>query len=38
MGILGATERLVTEGFKPERTIIIASGFDEEVRFLFEQS
>jgi Gly-Xaa carboxypeptidase len=31
MGILGATERLVSEGFVPERTIIIASGFDEEV-------
>lgn len=31
MGILGATERLVSEGFEPERTIIIASGFDEEV-------
>lgn len=31
MGILGATERLVSDGFEPERTIIIASGFDEEV-------
>ena len=31
MGILGALERLVTEEFKPERTILVASGFDEEV-------
>lgn len=31
MGIYGAFERLVTEGFEPERTIIVASGFDEEV-------
>lgn len=31
MGILGAMERLVSEGFEPERTIILASGFDEEV-------
>ncbi len=31
MGIMGSVERLVTEGFKPERTILIAFGFDEEV-------
>ena len=31
MGILGAVERLVTEGFEPERSIILAFGFDEEV-------
>ncbi|KAL7421834.1 hypothetical protein Q5752_003605 [Cryptotrichosporon argae] len=31
VGILGAVERLVTEGFEPERTILIAYGFDEEI-------
>lgn len=31
MGILGAVEKLVQEGFKPERTILISNGFDEEV-------
>ncbi|KAK4685216.1 Gly-Xaa carboxypeptidase, partial [Tremellales sp. Uapishka_1] len=31
MGIFGAVERLVSEGFQPERTILIANGFDEEV-------
>ena len=31
MGIFGAMERLVTEGFEPERTILVANGFDEEV-------
>ncbi len=31
MGIYGAMERLVTEGFKPERTILVVNGFDEEV-------
>ena len=31
MGILGSVERLVTEGYEPERTILIAFGFDEEV-------
>jgi len=31
MGIYGALERLVSEGFEPERTIILANGFDEEV-------
>lgn len=31
LGIYGAVERLVPEGFKPERTILIANGFDEEV-------
>ena len=32
LGIYNAVERLVDEGFKPERTIMIANGFDEEVR------
>lgn len=31
LGIFGAVEKLVQEGFEPERTILIASGFDEEV-------
>jgi Gly-Xaa carboxypeptidase len=31
LGIYGSLERLVTEGFKPERTILVANGFDEEV-------
>ncbi|WWD17284.1 hypothetical protein CI109_101724 [Kwoniella shandongensis] len=31
LGIYGAVERLVSEGFQPERTIIISNGFDEEV-------
>ncbi|OCF36827.1 Gly-X carboxypeptidase [Kwoniella heveanensis CBS 569] len=31
LGIYGAVERLITEGFQPERTIIIANGFDEEI-------
>ncbi|KAK8864420.1 hypothetical protein IAR55_001668 [Kwoniella newhampshirensis] len=31
LGIYGAVERLVTDGFKPERTIIISNGFDEEI-------
>lgn len=31
LGIYNAVERLVSEGFKPERTILIANGFDEEV-------
>ena len=31
LGIFGAMERLVTEGFKPGRTILVANGFDEEV-------
>ncbi|WRT66399.1 uncharacterized protein IL334_003355 [Kwoniella shivajii] len=31
LGIYGAVERLITEGFKPDRTIIIANGFDEEI-------
>lgn len=34
LGIYNAVERLVDEGFKPERTIMIANGFDEEVRLL----
>ena len=31
LGIFGAVEKLVQEGFEPERTLLIASGFDEEV-------
>ncbi|WVR07064.1 hypothetical protein IAU60_004103 [Kwoniella sp. DSM 27419] len=31
LGIYGAIERLVTEGYQPERTIIVANGFDEEI-------
>ncbi|WVQ80773.1 hypothetical protein IAT38_002878 [Cryptococcus sp. DSM 104549] len=31
LGIYGAVERLVSEGFEPERTILIANGFDEEI-------
>ncbi|ODN82117.1 hypothetical protein L202_02424 [Cryptococcus amylolentus CBS 6039] len=31
LGIYGAVERLVSEGYKPERTIIISNGFDEEI-------
>lgn len=31
LGIFGAVEKLVQEGYEPERTILIASGFDEEV-------
>jgi len=31
MGILGAVERLVTEGHTPERTVVLAFGFDEEI-------
>lgn len=31
LGIYNAVERLVSEGFEPERTILIANGFDEEV-------
>jgi Gly-Xaa carboxypeptidase len=31
MGILGAVERLVTEKYTPERTVVLAFGFDEEV-------
>ncbi|WWC62162.1 uncharacterized protein I303_104754 [Kwoniella dejecticola CBS 10117] len=31
LGIYGALERLVTEGYEPERTIIVANGFDEEI-------
>lgn len=31
MGIMGAVERLVTEGYTPERTVALAFGFDEEV-------
>lgn len=31
MGILGSVERLVTEGYTPDRTVILAFGFDEEV-------
>jgi Gly-Xaa carboxypeptidase len=34
MGILGAVEKLVTEGYTPERTIVLSFGFDEEVRSL----
>ena len=37
MGILGAVERLVTEGFKPERTIVLSFGFDEEVSVQLER-
>ena len=33
LGIYNAVERLVSEGFQPERTILIANGFDEEVSF-----
>lgn len=31
LGIYGAVERLISEGYKPERTVIISNGFDEEV-------
>lgn len=31
LGIYGAVERLVIEGYKPKRTIIISNGYDEEV-------
>ncbi|AFR92442.1 gly-X carboxypeptidase [Cryptococcus neoformans var. grubii H99] len=31
LGIYGAVERLLIEGFKPERTIIISNGYDEEI-------
>ena len=31
VGIYAAVEKLVMDGFEPERTIIIANGFDEEV-------
>lgn len=31
MGIMGAVERLVTEGYTPDRTVVLAFGFDEEV-------
>ncbi|ORX36637.1 hypothetical protein BD324DRAFT_681411 [Kockovaella imperatae] len=31
LGTFNAVERLVQEGYKPERTILIANGFDEEV-------
>jgi Gly-Xaa carboxypeptidase len=31
LGIFGAVEKLAQEGYEPERTILIASGFDEEV-------
>jgi len=29
MGILGAVEKLIAEGFKPERTIILSFGYGE---------
>lgn len=32
MGIMGAVERLVTEGYTPDRTVVLSFGFDEEVR------
>lgn len=32
MGIMGSIERLVTEGYTPDRTVVISFGFDEEVR------
>ncbi|RSH87337.1 hypothetical protein EHS25_003246 [Saitozyma podzolica] len=31
LGIYAAIERLVSEGFQPERTILISNGFDEEI-------
>lgn len=31
MGIMGAVERLVTEGYTPDRTVVLSFGFDEEV-------
>ncbi|KAK4701729.1 Gly-Xaa carboxypeptidase, partial [Phenoliferia sp. Uapishka_3] len=31
VGILAAVEQLVSEGFEPERTIILSFGFDEEI-------
>jgi Gly-Xaa carboxypeptidase len=31
LGIYNAVEKLLSEGFKPERTILIVNGFDEEV-------
>lgn len=30
MGIMGAVERLVTEGYTPDRSVVLAFGFDEE--------
>lgn len=37
LGTFNAVERLVTEGYKPERTILVANGFDEEVRARFNR-
>lgn len=34
MSILGSVERLVTEGFTPDRTVILSFGFDEEVSWV----
>ncbi|GAA5842024.1 hypothetical protein JCM5353_001097 [Sporobolomyces roseus] len=31
LGVLGALEQLIFEGFKPTRSIILSSGFDEEI-------
>lgn len=31
MGILNVVERLVTEGHTPERAVVLAFGFDEEI-------
>lgn len=33
VAILGAVEKLVAEGFQPDRTVLIGYGFDEEVRW-----
>ena len=31
MGIMSALDKLIEEGFEPERTILISFGFDEEI-------
>lgn len=31
MGIMNAVEKLIKDGFKPERTVLISFGFDEEI-------
>lgn len=36
MGLMGAVERLVTEGYTPDRTVVLAFGFDEEVCPFFD--
>ncbi len=31
MGIMNAIEKLINDGFKPERTVLVSFGFDEEI-------